>query len=187
MTSLLDRRNVLLLPAVTAVTVSAAYAAPCQTVDDPGRHFDSHWGSWRAHHRRLRERLAHSTEWEEFDGTCTVWPVMDGAGNISDNLFNMPGRPYRGVTVRSYSAETRTWALWWLDGRFPDRIETPLIGGFQNGVGAFFANDTLRGQPIRVRYIWSQITGTTRRWEQAFSPDSGQTWETNWVTDFVRT
>jgi hypothetical protein len=24
------------------------------------------------------------------------------------------------------------------------------------------------------------------RWEQAFSPDGGTTWETNWVMDFTR-
>jgi hypothetical protein len=26
----------------------------------------------------------------------------------------------------------------------------------------------------------------TPRWEQAFSEDGGETWETNWVMDFAR-
>ena len=64
--------------------------------------------------------------------------------------------------------------------------DNPLKGRFENGVGAFYADDTLRGKPIRVRFILSQITATAAHWEQAFSPDGGKTWETNWVTDFRR-
>ena len=39
--------------------------------------------------------------------------------------------------------------------------------------------------PIRVRFIWSGVTTPTPRWEQAFSDDGGETWETNWVMDFT--
>lgn len=34
---------------------------------------------------------------------------------------------------------------------------------------------------IRVRYTWDETTATTARWQQAFSPDEGRTWETNWI------
>jgi hypothetical protein len=37
-----------------------------------------------------------------------------------------------------------------------------------------------------VRFIWSGVTTTTPRWEQAFSEDDGETWETNWIMDFTR-
>ena len=36
-----------------------------------------------------------------------------------------------------------------------------------------------------ARFIWSGVTTQTPRWEQAFSDDSGETWETNWVMDFT--
>jgi len=42
------------------------------------------------------------------------------------------------------------------------------------------ATDTLRGKPIKMRFTGSHITPTSARWEQAFSPDDGKTWETNW-------
>jgi hypothetical protein len=42
------------------------------------------------------------------------------------------------------------------------------------------------GKPIVVRYIWSNITADHCRWEQAFSPDDGKTWETNWITENTR-
>ncbi len=33
---------------------------------------------------------------------------------------------------------------------------------------------------------WSDITPTLARWEQAFSPDGGKSWETNWIMEFTR-
>ena len=47
--------------------------------------------------------------------------------------------------------------------------------------------EALRGKPIKVRFQWSKITQSTAQWEQAFSPDGGRTWETNWVMQFTRT
>ena len=60
------------------------------------------------------------------------------------------------------------------------------MGGFRNGVGTFLANDTLNGRPIVVRYIWSDITPNSAKWQQAFSDDAGKTWETNWIMQFHR-
>ena len=61
-----------------------------------------------------------------------------------------------------------------------------MIGSFANGVGIFECDDTFEGRPIRVRYTWSRTHTPTPRWEQAFSDDGGDTWETNHVTDFSR-
>ena len=44
----------------------------------------------------------------------------------------------------------------------------------------------VQGQPIRVRFTWSRRDHAEPRWEQAFSDDGGETWETNWVNDFTR-
>jgi hypothetical protein len=147
--------------------------------------FDLRAGRWTAHHRRLKERLAGSREWVEFDGTQTCWTLMGGFANVDENLFRIPGNEYKGVTLRAYDPKTGEWAIWWLDGRNPfGSLEPPVKGRFANGVGTFYADDTLRGKPIRVRFVWSEITPTSAHWEQAFSPDGGKTWETNWVTDF---
>ena len=68
----------------------------------------------------------------------------------------------------------------------PGIDDNPMVGGFQDGRGLFFADDVFEGRPIRVRFIWTPLTATACKWEQAFSPDAGETWETNWVMEFER-
>ncbi len=148
--------------------------------------FDFLIGNWRVQHRRLRERMAGSVDWEIFDGTSATVRTLGGLGNLEDNLINLPGGSYRALALRSFDARTRQWAIWWLDGRHPHSIDVPVIGGFERGVGSFFASDTLDGQPIRVRFLWSETDSASPMWEQAFSADSGTTWETNWSMRFIR-
>ena len=42
------------------------------------------------------------------------------------------------------------------------------------------------GKPVLCRFTWSRTDTSSPRWEQALSEDGGKTWETNWVSDFVR-
>jgi len=182
--------------AILALVIGAADPAyPSQDNPEPPRpanlsglhDFDLRVGRWRAHHRRLKERLAGSHQWVEFDGTCVFQQLMGGWANMDDNVFDMPDGAYRGVTLRAYDPKTGEWAIWWLDGRNPfGDLDPPVKGRFENGVGTFYADDTLRGRPIRVRFIWSHISATSAHWEQAFSADGGKSWETNWITDFKR-
>ena len=65
-------------------------------------------------------------------------------------------------------------------------MDPPVKGSFHNGVGTFYADDTENGKAIRIRFIWSKITPRSCHWEQAYSPDGGKTWETNWVQDLKR-
>jgi hypothetical protein len=48
------------------------------------------------------------------------------------------------------------------------------------------AEDQWEGQPMQVRFLWAVPRPDAPRWAQAFSPDAGKTWETNWVMDFTR-
>jgi hypothetical protein len=162
----------------------AAPAAPA--VQDHAHDFDFLIGNWKVHHRQLKARLADSHEWVEFDGTSKLWMAMDGHATVDDNYVGKPSGPYHAVGLRGYDSKSQTWAIWWLDGRDAHSIGEPVVGAFKNGVGVFEGDDTLNGRPIKVRFTWSGITPTTAHWEQAFSPDAGKTWETNWVMDFTR-
>jgi hypothetical protein len=174
--------------------LSAAHAAQdpphgkAATADPAGLHdFDFLKGEWRVHHRKLKDRLVGSREWIEFDGTCSTRLLMGGYANVDDNVLDTPDGTYRGVALRSYDPKTGEWTIWWLDSRMAGKpLDPPVKGRFENGVGTFYSDDTLRGKPIRVRYTWSHITPRSAEWEQAFSPDGGKTWEVNWRMDFVR-
>jgi hypothetical protein len=143
-------------------------------------------GHWTVKHRRLKARLADSTEWEEFNGTSVLTLILDGAGTFDENVIGLPSGTYRAVGIRAYDPQTSQWSIWWLDGRYPTAIDPPVRGGFKDGVGTFMGDDTFNGRPIKVRFLWSQITDRSAHWEQAFSPDGGATWETNWMMDFER-
>lgn len=150
------------------------------------RDFDFFIGTWRVRHRRLRERLVGCDDWVEFYGTCDTRTLLGGCGNIDDNVLDLPDGPYRAVTLRSLDPATGLWSIWWLDGRFPHRFDPPVVGGFAAALGSFFADDMLNGVPIRVRFLWRATDPQAPYWEQAFSTDGGNTWETNWTMDFVR-
>ena len=144
--------------------------------------FDFELGEWRVHHRVKRAEA-----WVEFEGTSTVRSLMDGSSNVEDNAFYRPTGITHGVALRAYDAKSDQWAIWWVDSRDPlSALDPPMKGRFEKGVGTFYADGIVNGKPTRTRFIWSRITGSSARWEQAFSTDEGKTWDTNWIMEFQR-
>jgi hypothetical protein len=156
------------------------------SAQDGRRDFDFFFGRWSVAHRRLRNRLANDSHWEEFAGLCETRPIIGGLGNVDDNLVELPAGTYRAATLRLFDPARRFWSIWWVDSRMM-RLDPPVHGRFENGVGTFFGDDLLNDHPIKVRFVWSEITAQSAQWEQAFSPDGGATWETNWRMIFRRT
>jgi hypothetical protein len=165
-----------------------AQRAPSATQSDVRaswvRDFDFLRGEWHVRHRFLR---AATHDWAEADGTCSNRPLMDGRANLEEHWMNAPAGAYRALGLRSYDPKTARWAIWWLDGRTPHAdLDPPVRGRFENGTGIFYGDEAIDGKPMPVRFVWSQITATSARWEQAYSPDAGKTWETNWIMEFRR-
>jgi len=151
--------------------------------------FDFIIGDWRVLHERLDVRLAGCSDWTHFEGRTSTRKILGGWGNLEDNLLHLPhdqGGDYRAVAMRSFDAGTGQWAIWWLDSRAPHAMDVPVRGSFERGTGLFYSDDALDGRPIRVRFTWLIGADGHPRWEQAFSPDSGTTWETNWRMQFIR-
>src|SRR6266568_2923855 len=65
-------------------------------------------------------------------------------------------------------------------------MSQPTIGEFKNGRGEFFDQEPFNGRTIFVRFVISDITPNSCRFEQAFSDDGGKTWEVNWITTDTR-
>ena len=152
-------------------------------VDDGRGDFDFFIGTWTCRHRKLRTRLAGSDDWHEFPGTTVVRKILDGIGNIDENEFPTEGSS--GMTLRLFDPARRQWAIYWANS-ISGQLFPPVFGRFENGEGRFYGDDEHEGQPVKVVYLWSRITPSSCRWEQAFSRD-GKAWETNWIMDFTRT
>jgi hypothetical protein len=150
------------------------------------RDFDFWMGTWNVRGRRLRERLAGCHEWDDLDATSVAWPLLDGLGNVDEFRTDYQGG-FVGMSLRLFDSATRMWSIYWADSRNTGPLDPPVVGFFSDGVGVFECDDTFDNRPIRVRYTWSRVTTDHPRWEQAFSTDEGETWETNWINDFTRT
>jgi hypothetical protein len=189
-----DRRRVMQLSLATVAALVAsgrtAGAAPGETVRSGAgaRHdFDWFFGSWNVKHRRLNRRLVNSNEWDEFEGTTRCQPILGGIANFNDSTVKRSGSIYYGMGLRAFDSTSNTWRDWYLDGRDAAKIEVHGTGRFANGVGTFSYDDEFEGRAIKVRGIFTPIKADLAQWEQAFSPDGGKTWETNYVMRYMRT
>ena len=147
--------------------------------------FDWLIGTWQTTQRKLVKPLSGNDEWETTGGTLTCHNLFGGAANVDE--VDLPGFGFKGISLRLLDPTTQQWSIYWVNSRNGQLALPPVVGHFdEQGVGEFFSEEDYEGRPIRVRYRWSNITATTARWEQAFSTDGGETWETNWESDFTR-
>jgi hypothetical protein len=145
--------------------------------------FDFFHGTWNVLHRRRTDFLDPDSDFEEFPGRSECRPLFDGAANIDE--VDMPHLGAKGLTLRLFDPVREEWSLNWASSR-SGTLFPPVFGRFQGPRGEFQGDDTYDGKDVRVRFVWSGISSTTARWEQAFSVDGGETWVTNWIMEFTR-
>jgi hypothetical protein len=171
-----------------AATGPSSVAPACQPApaSGDGQHdFDFEFGRWTAKLTRRLHPLTGSEEWVAYEGTSVVHPLWQGKANVGELDVNGAAGRIEGLTLRLYDPAARRWIIRFASSR--DGELTPgLVGGFTEGRGEFHDQETLDGRPICVRFVFSEITRDTFRFEQAFSPDEGRTWEVNWVATFAR-
>jgi hypothetical protein len=151
--------------------------------DDGRRDFHFLYGRWTVAHRRLRDRGVGCQAWDAFSGTVFCQGLMGGLCNVDENDLGERGQ---ALSLRSFDVAARQWSIHWLPAG-AGTPEPPVHGRFEAGVGRFEGDDVCAGRPVRVRFVWDQITESSARWTQAFSYDGGATWEVNWIMDFTRT
>ena len=169
---------------ITETSITSARQAPAMR---DGQHdFDFEVGSFKIHLKRLLQPLTGSTNWVEFDGTSVTRKVWDGRAQLEEfETDSRAGGHIEGLTLRLYDPQTHQWSLYWANSK-GGTIFPPQIGQFKNGRGEFYAQDTLNGKSIFVRFVWSNTNTDTPHFEQSFSDDGGKTWEVNWITDQTR-
>jgi len=151
-----------------------------------GQHdFDFHIGRWKSSIKRLLHPLTGSTTWLPMKGTLVARKVWDGRAQIEE--LNAEGSSWHieDLLLFLYNPQSHQWSL---NSAASDigAMNTPLIGEFKNGRGEFFDQESFKGRLILVRQVWSDITPTSHRFEQAFSDDGGKTWEVNFIANLER-
>ncbi len=172
---------------VMAQTDSGTAKSACPDYRGTGRtaRFRFRIGHWNIHLKRRLHPLTGSTTWVEFDGTSVTRKVWDGRSQIEEFETDGPAGHIEGLTLRLYNPQTHEWRLYWANAK-DGTLVVPQIGQFKDGRGEFYAQDTLNGKSIFVRFIWSNTNTSVPHFEQSFSDDGGKTWEVNWITDQTR-
>jgi hypothetical protein len=145
-------------------------------------------GTWKGRLKRLLNPLTGSTTWVEYDATQVTRKVMDGRAIMDEFTADGPETHSRieGLTLRMYKPESREWYIYWANVKTGPLSLPPTVGRFNNGRGEFYDHEEFGGRMIFVRYVWSDITPNSARFEQSFSADGGKTWEPNWICTITR-
>ena len=151
------------------------------TAGRDGQHdFDFEIGKWKTHLRRLLRPLTGSTTWVEYEGTSVVSKIWDGRANLVELQVDGPAGHIEALSLRLYNPESRQWSLNFANSK-GGTLSPPTIGEFKNGRGEFYDQENFNGRAIFVRFVISDITANSCRFEQSFSADGGRTWEINWI------
>lgn len=189
----LRKATLIVAAAVLAAGDAAAQTAPpekarAQSLRDGGHDFDWEFGTWTTRVRVLRNPLSgKAPDWAEYEGTSIVRAVAGGRFNLVELSVSGAAGQIEGASLRLYNPKTHRWSLNYANVR-SGILTAPVEGDFDGqGRGIFFANDTLDGRAILVRFVITETSKREAHFEQAFSADGGKTWETNWIaTDTLR-
>jgi hypothetical protein len=184
----LFQRRLLGLGVLFLCAHSNAATAPTAAQRDGAHDFDFLIGDWKAHVRRLPDRLVGSTQWIDYDGISRHKKILDSNANFEE--FEVDGREkgqhIKAQTLRLYNPDSHQWSIYLLDidkGLLP---MPPMVGQFTGRRGEFYDQEDYKGRAILVRYVWSDISPQSAHMEQSFSADGGKSWEVNWICDLSR-
>ena len=172
----------MLLPLLPAAAQQAA-------IQHDGAHdFDFVIGDWKAHVKRLPERLVGSSKWIEYDGISRHKKLLDTNANFEefDVKSGKEGLRIKAQTLRLYNPESHQWSIYLLDLDKGQLSLPPVVGQFTGKHGEFYDQEEYKGRAILVRYVWNDISPKSARMEQSFSADGGRTWEVNWICELSR-
>ena len=201
MTTLLKRRkfmkasrlagvSLLLLIALLPATLRAQTSSnPANLPSRDGSHdFDFLISNWKAHVRRLPDRLNNSDTWIEYDGISNHKKLLDSNANFEEFDVTSTDKKLhiKAQTLRLYNPASHQWSIYLVDLDNGTLSLPPVVGHFSGNRGEFFDQEDFKGRAILVRYVWLNISPNSARMEQSFSPDGGKTWEVNWICELSR-
>ena len=179
-------------------TIAPTFAGPASaapeaatTVDpthDGAHDFDFLIGDWKAHVRRLPDRLVGSNKWVEYDGISNHHKLLDSNANFEQfDVTSTDGKlRIKAQTLRLYNPVSHQWSIYLVDLDAGTLGLPATVGQFTGKRGEFFDTEDWKGRSVLVRFMWLDQGPHAARMEQSFSPDGGKTWEVNWICELSR-
>lgn len=140
--------------------------------------------NWTVKNYLLEERMSDIKKWKEFDAKLSEFQIiLDGLGNIDKFKGERDGVKFEASSLRLYNEQQKIWSIYWIDNISQELIPQ-VTGKFKNGVGEFYGEELYKGKSYKMRFLWTDISDNSARWEQAYYNESTQEWETNWIMEF---
>jgi hypothetical protein len=170
-----------LVPIILGLALSMALAVSlhAQTPADPanlpqrdGSHdFDFLIGDWKAHVRRLPDRLNNSNVWNEYDGISNHHKLLDSNANFEQFEVTSTDKKLhiKAQTLRLYNPTSHQWSIYLVDLDNGTLDTPPVVGGFSGKRGEFYHRENFKGRTILVRYLWLDLSPSSARMEQSYS------------------
>src|SRR3984885_6186545 len=174
------------LPGIQNLQSSANGSTAMQL--DGSHDFDFLIGDWKAHVRRLPQRLKGSNLWVEYDGISNHKKLLDSNANFEEFDVSTPNKKLRikAQTLRLYNPESHQWSIYLVDLDKGTLELPPVVGQFYGKRGEFYNQQIWEGRAVLVRYVWLDISAKSSRMEQSFSSDGGKNWQVNWICELSR-
>src|SRR5260370_13123271 len=139
-----------------------ASSAACAQVAPPrdGAHdFDFLIGNWKAHVRRMPDRLVGSTSWIEYDGISNHKKLLDSNANFEEFEVDNPQKHLhiKAQTLRLYNPSSHQWSIYLVDVDKGTLDLPPVVGQFTGNRGEFYDQEQYKGRAILVRYFCLNI------------------------------
>ena len=135
-------------------------------------------GKWKIRVKKLKTRLKNSNDWVEQEATEEIRPILNGLGYIGQFQQTVNGVHYEGLAIHLFDPAAKLWSNLWADSN-TGKLDPPVVGSFEKDNGVFYGKDRFDNKPIDVMFRWDLKDRNNPVWSQAFSADSGKTWETN--------
>ena len=144
----------------TAAVATSGVSAQATPPRDGAHDFDFLIGNWKAHVRRLPDRLVGSTTWIEYDGISNHKKIVDTNANFEEfEVDNLEKHLHiKAQTLRLYNPDSHQWSIYPLDLDKGVLSLPPVVGQFTGNRGEFYDHEQYKGRSILVRYIWLNIS-----------------------------
>jgi len=118
------------------------------TQRDGSHDFDFLIGDWKAHVRRLPERLKGSNVWVEYEGISNHKKLLDSNANFEEFDVSSPDNKLRikAQTLRLYNPESHQWSIYLVDLDKGTLDLPPVVGQLNGKRGEFYRrHPTIQG------------------------------------------